>query len=184
MAYFAQLDENSKVIQVISVNNDVVTDGNGDEQESLGITFLQNLYGSDTTWKQTSYNTHEGKYYNAPTDPTVASSLSDDQSKAFRGNYAGIGDTYDSVNDIFYPDRPEGFNSWTLNTSKAKWEAPITYPSVVDDGADPSVWGYSIYWDEDAYQADNTTGWKATRNDDDGDPQTVYSWDGSSWNAT
>ena len=178
MAYFAQLDEDNKVTQVISVNNDVITDGDGVEQESLGITFLQNLYGSDTTWKQTSYNTKENKHYNG-LDSDHIPVLSDDQTKAFRGNFAGVGDTYDPVNDIFYPDRPEGLNSWTFNISKAKWEAPITYPSIVNDGADPVVWEYHIWWDEDAYQADNTTGWKATK---DGDT-TVHGWDGSSWNV-
>lgn len=182
MAYFAQLDEDNKVTQVISINNDVITDGDGVEQESLGITFLQNLYGSDTTWKQTSYNTIEGVHYQRNEDETLGAA-STDQTKALRGNFAGIGDTYDPVNDIFYPDKPEGFNSWTFNISKAKWEAPITFPSITDDGADPSDWSYSIWWDEDAYQADNTTGWKATRSDDDEGTQTVYGWNGSSWAA-
>ena len=177
MAHFAQLDEDNIVINVVTVNNDVLIDGDGVEQESLGITFLQNLYGAETIWKQTSFNTLFNQHF---ADRDV---LSDDQTKAFRGNFAGVGDTYDPVNNIFYGPRPEGCDSWTFNISNAKWEAPITYPSIKDDGADPNVWYYHIYWDEAAYQADNTTGWKANRTNDETDPPTEYGWDGSSWNV-
>ena len=66
-----------------------------------------------------------------------------------RGNYAGIGDIYDSTNDVFYKPKPQP--SWVLNTKKWIWESPLgDHPD--DD--------YIYYWDEDAYQADNTTGWK------------------------
>ena len=64
-----------------------------------------------------------------------------------RGNYAGIGYTYDATNDVFYSPQP--YASWTLDETKWQWICPLTYP---DDG--------SVYtWDEDAYQADNTKGW-------------------------
>lgn len=65
----------------------------------------------------------------------------------FRKNYAGIGFTYDAARDAFICPKPH--NSWTLNESTCQWEAPLAYP---DDGI-------AYYWDEDAYQADNTTGW-------------------------
>ena len=51
MAHFAKLDENNIVTQVIVVSNDIAT------SESAGITFINNLYGTSDTWKQTSYNT-------------------------------------------------------------------------------------------------------------------------------
>ena len=62
-------------------------------------------------------------------------------------NYAGIGYTYDADNGVFYSPKP--YTSWTLNTNTWKWESPITYPD--DDEY--------YFWDEDAYQADNTNGW-------------------------
>lgn len=102
MAHFAQLDENNKVIQVIVVNNDVIVDGEGNEQESLGIAFCQSLYGNNTNWKQTSYNA------------------------SFRGKMAGIGSTYDIENDIFIPPQP--FPSWTLNDNNI-WIPPVPYPT-------------------------------------------------------
>tara|TARA_R110000803_G_scaffold6492_1_gene21082 strand:+ start:713 stop:1069 length:357 start_codon:yes stop_codon:yes gene_type:complete len=64
-----------------------------------------------------------------------------------RGNYAGIGYTYDTDNDVFYAHQP--YESWTLNTDSWQWVCPLTYPND----------GNMYYWDEDIYQADNTKGW-------------------------
>jgi hypothetical protein len=75
MAHFAQLDENNKVIQVVVLSNDFISDENGNEVEALGVGFLSGLIGG--TWKQTSYNGN------------------------FRGSYAGVGFTYDADNDVF-----------------------------------------------------------------------------------
>ena len=106
MAHFAKLDGTNKVIGVYVVNNDVITDDNGDEQEQLGIEFLSTLYGGGS-WKQTSYN------------------------RKFRRNYAGVGMTYDEIKDAFIPIKR--FPSWTLNESTYEWEAPTSEP---DDGKD------------------------------------------------
>ena len=40
MAHFAKLDSNKKVIAVEVVDNSNLLDGNGDEQESIGIQYL------------------------------------------------------------------------------------------------------------------------------------------------
>jgi hypothetical protein len=88
MSHFAQLDENNTVLQVIVVNNTelavystVTNNGYIEEIQTLselkGIEFCQSLYGPDTNWRQTSYNSK------------------------FRGKYAAIGDVYDSVADVF-----------------------------------------------------------------------------------
>jgi hypothetical protein len=74
MAHFARL-ENNFVREVIVVNNEVLLDENGVEQEALGAQFCTDTFGGE--WKQTSYNGN------------------------FRGKYAGSGDIYDSVNDVF-----------------------------------------------------------------------------------
>ena len=78
MAHFAELTQDNKVVRVIVVNNDVITDPEGLEQESIGILFCQQLYGPDTVWKQTSY--HE----------------------RFRKNFAAPGYVYDAEKDAFY----------------------------------------------------------------------------------
>jgi hypothetical protein len=59
MASFAKIGLNNKVIEVLSVVNEVLHDSNGIEQENIGIDFLTKLTGW-AIWKQTSYNTHGG----------------------------------------------------------------------------------------------------------------------------
>lgn len=106
MGHFAKV-VNGKVEQVIVA-----------EPEFFN-TFVDSSPG---TWIQTSYNTRGGKHY----DPNT-NELSADQSKALRGNYAGIGYTYDQANDVFYAPQP--YASWVLNQSTWTWEAPIPYPA-------------------------------------------------------
>jgi len=120
MAYFSKLNSENIVETVISINNAVITDSNGIEQEQLGVDFINQLYKTNDIWKKTSYNTRVGKYFNS--DNTLG-----DQSKAFRKNYAGIGYTYDSQRDAFIPPKP--FNSWILNETTCNWNAPIAYPT-------------------------------------------------------
>ena len=73
-------------------------------------------------WIQTSYNTRGGIHYQPNSDTP-----SSDQSKALRKNYAGIGWTYDSKEDVFYAPQP--YASWTLNTTTCLWEAPTAKPT-------------------------------------------------------
>ena len=71
-------------------------------------------------WIQTSYNTRGGVHYKPN-----ANEPSEDQSKALRKNYAGIGYSYDSTKDAFIPPQP--FNSWTLNEDSCLWDSPVAY---------------------------------------------------------
>ena len=75
MAHFARVQD-GVVREVIVVNNEVITDTNGQEQEQLGIDFCKSLYGADTEWVQTSYNA------------------------TFRSKYAGSGDIWDGENFV------------------------------------------------------------------------------------
>ena len=113
MASFAKLNSNNIVTTVVSVVNEVIKDSNGVEQENIGIEFLKNLYGQETNWKQTSYNTHGGVHSNNKTP--------------FRKNHAGIGFQYDSQRDAFIPPKP--YNSWVINEETCNWDAPIPLPS-------------------------------------------------------
>ena len=72
-------------------------------------------------WIQTSYNTKGGVHYKPNTNEP-----SEDQSKALRKNYAGIGYTYDATKDAFIPPQP--FNSWVLNEDTCLWDSPVPYP--------------------------------------------------------
>jgi hypothetical protein len=114
MASFAKIGLNGKVIEVLSVNNEVLKDANGVEQESIGIDFLTKLTGW-AIWKQTSYNTHGGVHSSDGTP--------------LRKNHAGIGYTYDEDRDAFIPKKP--YQSWVLNEDTCLWEAPVAMP--IDD---------------------------------------------------
>jgi hypothetical protein len=111
MASFAKIGLNGKVIEVLSVVNEVLYDANGIEQESIGIDFLTKLTGW-AIWKQTSYNTHGGIHNNGGTP--------------LRKNFAGIGYIYDEDRDAFIPPKP--YNSWVLNETTCQWESPVAIP--------------------------------------------------------
>ena len=134
MAHFAQLDENNVVTQVIVVSNDDTSDSNGIETESIGVAFCQKLLGANTNWKQTSYNGN------------------------FRVRYAGIGYSYNESLNAFVPPQP--YASWTLDNATANWVSPLGAAPALTDEQQAAGSFYS--WDEDAYQADNTTGWTLT----------------------
>jgi hypothetical protein len=127
MASFAKIGLNSKVIEVLSVHNNVLKDSNGIEQEVNGIDFLTKLTGW-AIWKQTSYNTVGGVHNNSGTP--------------FRKNFAGIGYTYDEDRDAFIPPKP--FNSWILNESTCIWKAPVDMP---EDGNMYSWNESTLTWD-------------------------------------
>jgi hypothetical protein len=103
MAHFAKLDETNNVIGVHVLNNEVIIDADGNEQEQVGIAFLTQLNGGVGWYKQTSYN------------------------GTFRKNYAGVGFTYDSVRDAFIAPQP--YPSWILNEDTCQWDSPIPYPT-------------------------------------------------------
>jgi hypothetical protein len=102
------------------VNNGIVVNVIVAEPEFFD-TFIDSSPGE---WIQTSYNTFGGVHYQ-PNSRTP----SEDQSKALRKNYGGIGYTYDRVRDAFIP--PRNYASWTLNEDTCQWEPPTPYP---DDG--------------------------------------------------
>ena len=127
MASFAKIGLNNKVIEVLSVHNNVLKDSNGIEQEIIGIDFLTKLTGW-AIWKQTSYNTRAGVHNTGGTP--------------FRKNHAGIGYTYDEDRDAFIPKKP--FNSWILNETTCLWQSPVAYPN----DSDKYIWNEStLTWD-------------------------------------
>jgi len=104
MSHFAKV-ENGTVTQVIVAEQDVIDTG---------------MFG--TGWVQTSYNTRGGVHYNSETNEP-----SEDQSRALRKNYAGVGYTYDSERDAFIPPQP--YSSWVLDEVTCLWAAPVAMPT-------------------------------------------------------
>ena len=156
MAHFAELNSSSVVLQVVVISNDDV-DAHGGDESTEAEDFVKSLVPfstGGTSWKQTSYNNN------------------------FRKQYCGKGYTFDSAKNKFISPQP--FASWALDGND-DWQAPITHPTITDDGADPVVWSYMIKWNETKYQADNSTGWEATKSNDESETPTVYNWNGTAW---
>ena len=86
-----------KVVQVIVAEQDFFD------------TFVDSSPGQ---WIQTSYNTYGNQH---------------PEGRPLRGNYAGIGFTYDATHDVFY--QPQPYASWTLNQTTWLWEPPTPYPT-------------------------------------------------------
>lgn len=129
MAHYAFLDVNNIVTEVI-VGKD---EGEGGKNWELHYGTFRNQ-----RCKRTSYNTRGGVHYDQQTGEA-----SEDQSKAFRKNYAGIGYTYDESRDAFIPPKP--FTSWQLDEDTCLWSSPTPMP---DDGK-MYIWNEeTTSWDE------------------------------------
>jgi len=107
MAHFARIKDN--IVDYVVVGRD-----EDENNEDL-------LAHDEYIYKRTSYNTRGGIYYNINNVP------SNDQSKAFRKNFAANGYYYDSIRDAFIPPKP--FPSWTLDEQSCLWQSPIPYPN-------------------------------------------------------
>ena len=172
MAHFAELESKTDptgftsdthlvVKRVVVVGNDIPANGGtlkDNDCHADGETWCVNFFGGGT-WKQTSYNNN------------------------FRKQYAGIGYVYNSTKNKFL--MPQPYASWALDSSD-DWQAPITYPTIIDDGNEgteenPITWTYFIVWNDTKYQADNTKGWEATKSNDTAETPTVYNWNGTAW---
>ena len=107
MAHFAQIDINSNEVVNVFVGRDDTVEGIDDWEIYYTI---PGFYV-----KQTSYNTYGNQHKLGGT--------------AFRGNYAGIGYTYDADNDVFIAPKP--YSQWILDEDTWTWKAPVDMP---DDG--------------------------------------------------
>jgi hypothetical protein len=119
MSHFAKLNQNNIVIFVTVGRQE----DDGKEAELCERT--------GDTYKQTSFNTRAGVYYDPATGEPAA-----DQSKAFRGNFASVGYSYDEALDAFIPPKP--FNSWLFDAAIFGWKAPVAYPTD----------GFTYLWNE------------------------------------
>ena len=105
MAHFALVDSNN-IVTFVTVGRD--------EDNEVDISTR-----TGQTYKKTSYNTRGGIHYGQDGQP--------DNGVAFRANYAGLGYTYDSTNDVFYAPKP--YASWTIGAPTWVWQAPVPYPT-------------------------------------------------------
>jgi hypothetical protein len=144
MAHFAKLGANGKVIQVLTLDNKDMLNADGVEDEAVGQQYLE-LHNNwpAQMWIQTSYNTAGGQHKNGGTP--------------FRGNYAGIGYTWDEDNQIFWPKKP--YASWVKHIATASWKSPIgDAPALTAEQTSQNklILIYGLQWNEE------TTAWDLT----------------------
>lgn len=92
-----------------------IVDGKGIVEQVIRIdqeTLNTGYWGNPADWIQTSFNTIGNEHTQGGTP--------------LRGNYAGVGSTYDAVADKFYASQP--YPSWVLNSSWL-WEPPLPMPT-------------------------------------------------------
>ena len=119
MASFTKLGVNGRVLQVVSLSNDIITDDNKIEQEQKGIDFLTDLY-QWPCWVQCSYNTSEGEHKLGGTP--------------FRKNFPGLGWKYDDERDAFISPKP--YSTWVIDEDRCVWIPPVAKP----DGDENYIW--------------------------------------------
>jgi len=140
MAHYAILNQDNEVIDIIAGIHEYelndLPEGYSNWEE------FYSMIKNGQKVLRTSFNTKAGIHYDPETDEP-----SSDQSKAFRGNYATIGGTYDSELDIFLP--PKLYEYFVYDSDNLNWKPPIEKPND----------GFVYYWDDETYQNDNTTGW-------------------------
>jgi hypothetical protein len=145
MAHFAKLGANGKIISVLTLDNKDMLNADGVEDERVGQEYLQlhNNWPAEM-WIQTSYNT-QGNQHKLGGTP-------------FRGNYAGIGFTWDEDDQIFWPKKP--YASWVKHMETATWKSPIgdapalTAEQQSQNEAGTHMWRY--VWNESGQSWDLT----------------------------
>ena len=148
MAHFAKLGSNGKVIQVLTMDNDKMLNADGVEDETVGQQYLE-LHNNwpAQMWIQTSYNTTANQHKESGTP--------------LRGNYAGIGYTWDEDNNIFWAPKP--YASWVKDTSDASWHSPtgdapaLTSEQISQNQANTHLWKYEWNEDDQSWDLTNST---------------------------
>ena len=104
MAHFAEINSNNKVLRVVVACNIDIENNGGERSEQAANAFKNvcRLSSDGVKWVQTSYNNN------------------------FRKKFAGVGDTYDAVKDIFWNENSP-YPSWTLD-SNYDWHPPVAKP--------------------------------------------------------
>ena len=140
MAHFAKLSNN--LVEEVIVVSDSDSGGGTLDTEAVGISFCQNHIGDNSSvWKQTSYN------------------------RNFRGNYAGIGNTYMTnvatlgvgCTDIFIEQQP--YASWTVGVGTATWYPPANPGDAPTLSESDKTAGKYYEWNESNYNSNPSTAW-------------------------
>ena len=143
MAHFAKISETNEVLNVHVVDDKDVLNDDGVEDETVGQQYLEKHHNWPAQmWIQTSYNTQGGTHKLGGT--------------ALRGNYAGIGYTWDEDDNIFWPKKPHA--SWVKHLESASWKSPIgDAPALTEEQTADESNRYNYNWNESGQSWDLVT---------------------------
>ena len=129
MGHFALLNSEN-IVTFVTVSRDE------DDNRELEIS-----QQTGDKYRRTSYNTRGGVHYKSDNNTP-----SEDQTKAFRKNYAGLGYSYDEQRDAFIPPKP--YPSWILDEFSCLWDSPIPYPDITNVPLPYQIYN-RYFWNED-----------------------------------
>ena len=169
MAHFAKLDENNIVIDV-RVIDDSDVESNGGDKSTEAEQWVSDNFGTGI-WKQVSYNTKHGNYYDSNTNE-----LHSDQTKSYRMNYPGIGCYYiPSLNGFTAGKKP--YDSWTVKEDTCTWKPPVDFPTITTTGITLQTPEGVSYEQNYIYEWDETNQrWTAFTADANGILENNYIW--------
>ena len=129
MGHFALLNSEN-IVTFVTVSRDE------DDNRELEIS-----QQTGDKYRRTSYNTRGGIHYRSDNNTP-----SEDQTKAFRKNYAGLGYSYDEQRDAFIPPKP--YPSWVLDEFSCLWDSPIPYPDITNIPLPYQIYN-RYFWNEE-----------------------------------
>ena len=129
MGHFALLNSEN-IVTFVTVSRDE------DDNRELEIS-----QQTGDKYRRTSYNTRGGVHYRSDNNTP-----SEDQTKAFRKNYAGLGYSYDEQRDAFIPPKP--YPSWLLDEFSCLWDSPIPYPDITNIPLPYQIYN-RYFWNEE-----------------------------------
>ena len=169
MAHFAKIDENNIVVDVRVINNSDV-EANGGERSTQAEQWVSDNFETGT-WKQVSYNTKHGNYYDINTNE-----LHSDQTKSYRMNYPGIGCHYIPSLDGFTAGK-KPYDSWTVKEDTCTWKPPVDFPTITTTGITLQTPEGVSYEQNYIYEWDETNQrWTAFTADANGILENNYIW--------
>ena len=127
--YKSNLNELSPVKNTMIINDFTHSFFSSASMYSYTASLIETFESSSIDYSASLLDPELSGSISAPIYPTFGAEGLIDTSKtlALRGNYAGVGFTYDSTYDAFYAPKP--YNSWILDTGSFTWDAPISYPT-------------------------------------------------------
>tara|TARA_Y100001937_G_scaffold105790_1_gene146930 strand:- start:50 stop:517 length:468 start_codon:yes stop_codon:yes gene_type:complete len=150
---FAKIGMNSKVIEVVTIADDVCLDSTDTHSEAIGQEFLEQTYfWPRQMWIETFKD-------------------------GTRKNYAAIGYTWDADRNAFITPKPSDRPSWVLDETTCTYKAPVAVPSTLTYTKDSETYKYKLGWDEDNGK------WIGQRLEDDPVSNWNWNTSTSSWDA-